>query len=498
MVILYRNKILLFGLIFSGVFLSACANQLRPYKINPDVVISNVMVIDVTSGDRSQSDILIRDDLIIGVLPHNSTNRLNFETAEIIDGAGNFAIPGLWDMHVHISKPFLSERSLALYVANGVTNVRDMGGVWQDIFELREKTLQPGIIAPHLWIAGPIVDGIPVVFDGVVEKPAMAVGVATPAEAVALVDKLASQDVDFIKVYETLRSDVFNAITARAHYHGIPVDGHIPMRMTIMEAIASGQDGVAHMKGVDYGCSANPESLKKQRISLLDTFPDDTTGQELAISIFTEIVPKAMEQQDSANCDALIRYFAEQGTWHTPGLSTESLLVGENDYVSRWREGLRYLPETERAKKEEDELYRQKMRRGELKGTVAKFAKTILEKHDWKFDLVGKMHRAGVPLLAGTDAPYMLLPGFGLHMELTDLVKAGLSPLHALQAATINGARFFGVDDKQGSIDVGKQADILLLTGDPLLDINNTRSIDKVILNGQIIDRSALDALLTQ
>lgn len=487
--------------LFMSIVLTACSQQTTSFhRISADLLISNATVIDIETGDKTTKDIFISGDHITAVLPHNSDifNKYS-ESMSVIDASGQYAIPGLWDMHVHLTKPGpLVDTSSALYIANGVTSVRDMGGVLKDILAFREISKQPGSIAPQIWIAGPMIDGVPVVFDGVNEKPAMAIGISSPADAIVQIDKLAAQGVDFIKVYETLRPEVFSAIVAQARVNGLPVDGHIPMRMTVTEAVAAGQAGIAHMKGVDYGCARDPAALKAERVALLDAAAGNATGQDLALKVFSLVVPKAMAQQNEERCNALIQYFATRGTWHTPGLSTEHLLVGDSGYIAQWREGLKYLPSVAQKEKEAAELFRQKLRNGEITGTIADFGKILLNKHDWKFELVWKMHQAGVPLLAGTDAPYMLLPGFGLHMELAALVKAGLSPLHALQTATINGARFFGVEDTQGSVVPGKRADILLLSADPLLDINNTRKIETVILQGRLLNRETLNNLLKQ
>ena len=278
-------------------------------------------------------------------------------------------------------------------------------------------------------------------------------------------------------------------MATRAHEQGLMVDGHIPMRMTILEALDAGLDGVQHLKGVDYGCAEDPLDLKEERVRILDQADKDARGVDLFVSVFTNVVPKALAQQDAARCDALIKTFVERGTWHTPTLSTEAFLFMSENEVSAWRETLQYLPIDFQT---QAETTRTKL---EALPTI----KVLKDKFEWKRNTIRKMYSAGVQFLAGTDTPALLVPGFSLHDELRALVThGGLSPLAALQAATLNPAKFFKIEDKQGAIGVGKIADIVLLNADPIEDIRNTSEINTVIARGQVFDRRALDGLLAE
>lgn len=475
--------------------LLACADKVN----TTPVVIANATVIDIHTGAKLAKDILIEEGRISSVQPHGTFDTAFNETlknANVIDATGRYVIPGLWDMHVHMNYilELPDDWMSPLFIANGVTSVRDMGGELDNILALQKNFKQPGVIAPHLWIAGPVFDGSPNIFNGrglMKVYPTMPkTPIDTPQAAIEFVDHLATSGVNFIKPYEMLRPEVFSAMAKRAHEHGLRVDGHVPQRMTITEAIAAGMDGVVHLKGTDYGCARDPEVLKAERVAILDQADEEEDALSLWKRINSQSIPKAMAQQDPERCEALIQLFVETDTWHTPGISTEAFLSKSEKELSQY-EALRYVPAVAKAVKQAD----YKMLKS---GEHAKNTQHMVAKYVWKQQLINKMHKAGVKLLAGTDSPALLLPGFSLHAELEALVQAGLSPLAALQAATINPARFFNVESEQGSIDIGKLADIVILDSNPLVDINNTRSIHAVISRGRVFDRSALDALRNQ
>lgn len=470
------------------------------FEQEPYVVISNGTVIDVQTGDKTLSDILIVGERIQRIVPNGTLEealRRSSKTLRVIDATGHYIIPGLWDMHVHMN--YILEASdnwmSPFFIAYGVTNVRDMGGELDNLLALQELLKQPDVVAPRLWMAGPLIDGSPQVFDGkalMSAFPTMTkMPVNTPEEAIALVDRLVDSGIHFIKPYEMLRPEVFAAMAKQAHYHGLLVDGHVPQRMTVLEALNAGMDGIAHMKGIDYGCSNDPEALRDERVSLLENMDKKESGLDLWTRVRAISVPKAMEHQNLDRCNALIQLFVERGTWHTPGLSTEEFLSTLLEKVSDVNYLLQYMPPAVQAeKKTQFEI---------LTDPASEHANTVkimVDKYDWKKRLIKKMHNSGVKLLAGTDTPALLLPGSSLHDELEVLVQAGLSPLAALQTATINPARFFNVDKKQGAIGTGMIADLILLKEDPLIDIKNTRAIHAVIVRGRVQTRTELDKLL--
>lgn len=472
--------------------LSACSVK----RDSTVTVITNATIIDTYTGTKILSDIFIEGERIVDIQPRAGGDvGLGYrdKDAKIIDATGLFAIPGLWDMHVHMNYlvALPSDWMSPLFIAQGVTSVRDMGGDLDNLLALRQRLNTPGVVGPKLWL-GALADSSPQAFNSVgggefMKQFPTIPPVDTPEAAIAFVDRVADSGINFIKTYEMLRPEVFTALVKRAHYRDLPVVGHIPQRMTTREAIAAGIDGIAHLKGTDYGCARDPEALRAERVAIMDAADDSEHGAYLWTRVIGISGPKAMAQQDQSRCDELIALLARKGIWQTPGISTEAFLAKPQDELNHYT-ALDYMPAVTRASKLSQ--YR-KLKKGEF----SEVAEIMVSKNTWKQELIAKMHKAGINFLAGTDSPALLLPGFSLHAELDALVEAGLPPLTALQAATINPAKFFKVETSQGSIEVGKVADIVLLNADPLLNINHTRRITTVIARGRVFDRSALDAL---
>ena len=450
------------------------------------IAIKGATVIDVRSGAQQRRDILIRDGRIAEL---RAAGRLRTPTnARIIDGTGQYAIPGLWDMHVHLtSTPEFEDRILALYVANGVTSVRDTGGGVDAVLAVRKRADEGSTAAPRIWWAGSVIDGSPPVriSNEPAGKEAHAVA-DTPAQAIAVVDSLAQRGVDFIKAYEMLRPEVLTALIARAHHHGLSVTGHIPLRTTTQHALDAGLDGIEHLRGMEFDCARDPQRLLADRVRLMDAHADER-GMQLRRRVHATVRPGAFASQDSAACAALIRQFVKRGTWHTPTLQIVAFRSLGYHGRQAWRESWQYLPAAlqpvwrERLAEYTDESkYDEWRTHGE-----------------WAIATLGQMHAAGVRILAGTDSPGLIfMPGFTLHDELAALVHAGLSPLAALQAATLNPARYFNAERESGVIERGRFADIVLLAADPLADITHSRRITAVVVKGRAYDRAALDRLL--
>ena len=453
------------------------------------LVITGITIIDIHTGLKSVQDIVIKNGKIVQLDLSGSKNLPS--DAYVIEGHGQYAIPGLCDMHVHLTAwPEFKDRISALFIANGVTSVRDMGGALDDILAFRQKATQPGAVAPRLWIAGPIIDGSPPIMkeEPQFNRPDISVTVDTPCEANQLVDDLVKQGIDFIKGYEMLLPEVFTALLQRAQTHQLQAAGHLPIRMTIPEVLAVGQYDIQHLGGVcsgmKYECVTNPQDLLDSRVAILDECTDES-GVELAMKILKNIPVEACEQ-DIDQRAALIQLFVEKGTWHTPTLvnGVGFQCLGFKDDAN-WLSGFQYLP---------------KIRQLESQEFLKKQNENVSEntEEQWTLEIAAQMHAAGVKFLAGTDCPTtpFYTPGLALHYELKAMVQAGLSPLEALQTATINPAEFFNLTDEMGSIEVGKCADLVLLEADPLADISNTQCITSVISRGRFYERRVLDEML--
>ena len=449
--------------------------------------IANATVIDVHAGKREIMDILIVGERISEIGPQGT---LKFPPqAHVIDAAGQFAIPGLWDAHVHMAHWMdYTDRMSALFVANGVTSVRDFGGKLEDILSIRRNNSRVNVVAPRMWIAGPVIDGSPQVLVAGKSRPAMSVEVDTPEDATNLVDTLVEQGIDFIKPYEMLLPEVFEALMQRARHHHIPAAGHVPMRMSIQEVLDIGQYDIQHLGGscggITYDCVFDGHPIP-DRVGMLEARVPDETGIELLSKIVkaTEITPEDIDPEKIA---ALIQLCVERGAWHTPTLiinvGMRDLGFLDDPFV---KDTVHFLPKHAQA-----EAW------GILEshpGEPVSNGKALLSL--WTIEMVAQMNKAGVKLIAGTDTP-AYVPGFSIHLELKAMVLAGLSPLEALRTATIRPAEFFNITEDLGSIEIGKIADIVLLEKDPLIDIDNLRTISSVLTRGQIYDRNALDKML--
>lgn len=448
-----------------------------------DLLLANVTIIDTYSGEKKERDILIQQERISDIAPCGSIEPSKNTT--VVNAVGRYAIPGLWDAHIHLtSYPELEDRLAELLVAYGVTSVRDMGAKLENILAFREKSNQKGALSPRIWFAGPFINSSP----GYGKKSREA---NTPEEAFALVDELVSAGIDFVKPYELLFPKVFEAVVKRAQDHGLKAAGHIPTRMTTGEtlAIAPGYD-IQHLggqcTGMRFDCAHHAEELRRQRVEFLEVHTGETPNGLLTDLEFE--VTSALSDQDPQKRESLIQLFVENNTWHTPTLTVQSDPASfglEND--PERLKALEYLPKTFLKENwtEFFESYREIFESRYLWGP-------------WYMETVGLMHQAGIQFLAGTDSPPNLdyTPGLSLHYELKALVQAGLSPLAALQSATLNPAKFFEIEDDFGSIMKGKYADIILLDADPLEDINNSRKISGVISRGEYLDRCFLDELL--
>jgi imidazolonepropionase-like amidohydrolase len=451
------------------VVLLTSLNLPRTSAQKPDrtaLVLTNVTVIDATgAAPKPGMAVVIESNRIARIV---ETRKAKIPAgARVVDATGKFLIPGLWDMHVHIVFgdwiPGGKEVSLPLFVANGVTGVRDMGGDLEVEEGWRKEIAAGTLIGPRMILAGPMLDGPKSRFPS-------SLSISTPEEGRNAVADLKRRGADFIKVQSFIPRDAYFAVVEEARKQKLVLVGHVPDAIRASEASAAGQKSIEHFTGVFEGCSpAEDEFLKgnKSPKRFLDTY-DDTRAAKL------------------------IAEFARYRTWQVPTLVWErgQWLIDDIDFSHDPR--LRYAPIS----------WQQK--------TWPMFTESILKELDTddvsvrrrfvkkELEMAAAMHRAGVPFMAGTDtaAGVDVLPGFSLHTEMEYFVEAGFTPMEALQTATRNPAEFLGLLKTQGTVEEGKVADLVLLDANPLSDIRNTRKIDAVIFNGRLLDRNELDELL--
>ncbi len=415
------------------------------------LAITDVAVIDVVTGTtRPNQTVLISGNRITGAGP---ASRVRVPPgATTVNGSGKFLMPGMWDLHTHAV--MYGRASLALFLANGVTGVRDMGAErFAEAKAWRDSIAGGLLLGPRMRIASPIVEN-PRWLAFVKRLGEQAgtpwtlyerFGPTSAQEAVRWVDSVAALGPDHIKVRNWPAPAIGRALVARARERGIPV--------------------VAH---------AN------------EPFP------RVGITTFEHYVWPPLDGTHATR-DSLWRQLAASRTAFVPTLITWATRLDPPDtLIARLNAGrvpgLQYVPKRTR-QRWLDQLK-------ELKQEPASLDWATIYRNELRH--VGEMQRAGIVLLTGTDVgAALVVPGFSLHGELANFVNiAALTPRQALEATTIGAARVVGMADSLGTIETGKLADLVLLDGNPLRDIMNTRRIRAVIANGRLLDRAAIDALL--
>ena len=434
-------------------------------------VIAHVTVINPgTVSVKKDRTVVVSGKRIASVLP--SAKFKASAGARVINGRGKFLIPGLWDMHVHTAFgdwfPGGQDVILPLFIANGITGVRDMGGDVSVLKRWRDQIDTGKITGPHIIFSGPMLDGyLP---DGKHLRFPSSVPVMSPAEARAAVDSLASRGVNFIKVQSLLSVESYLAAADESHKRGLPIVGHVPDKVRIAQVVAAGQKSIEHLMGIFEGCSREEEKF--------------INGQGSTQLLLTT--------NDPHKCDALINLLARTRTWQVPTLAWQrgGTFLDQLDWKHQALD--RYVPAYWR-----DVTWTRF--KNEMMPDLLKDPLSLRREYFAKnLEMVGRMHRAGVPFMAGTDtaAGIYVMPGFSLHDELANFVEAGFTPMEALQTATSNPAKFFGKNDA-GKIEAGSASDLVLLDADPLDDIRNTHKIEAVVANGNLWDRVTLDTLLS-
>jgi imidazolonepropionase-like amidohydrolase len=420
------------------------------------LAITNVTVIDATGAPaRVETTVIVEGDRITSIGQSVPSG------ARVVDGKGRFLIPGLWDMHVHWEQVAY----LPLFTANGVTGVRMM---WGQPHHLQwRRDIEVGtLIGPRLAIAGTIVDG---------PKPYWKGSIATSAaeDGREAVRRTRADGYDFVKVYNSLSRETFFAIIDEAKKLGMPVAGHVPTAVRMTEASDAGMKSIEHLTLLLLAVTSRESEL---RVELDGWLPlPEGPERQAAARRYTE---RMLASYDNDTAAALFAKLRANGTWQVPTFSV--LRPRHAAMASDPR--LKYMPPWVR-----------KLWAGARNAPPGALPERIFER---RLTLVGEMHRAGVPILAGSDVlnPYCF-PGFSLHDELAWLVKAGLSPMAALQAATRDAGRFLDRADL-GTVEEGKLADLVLLEADPLADIRNTQKIAAVISRGKYYGREDLDRML--
>jgi len=386
--------------------------------------------------------------------------------AQIVDVGGKWIIPGLIDSHAHAQSA--EETPLALYLANGVTTIRNPGGNITVLRMTRERLARGELLGPRLFFSGPLLDGMPPVW------PEGSLLVDTPQRARSAVNFLADQGVDFVKVYNNVKEPELKVIIETAKERGLPVAGHIPRSMTMTRAVELGMTRLEHIR------VTGREMLSPEEAAKIDPLPLGTREPMLWQRFDLE----------SEKMRALVERLAQSKVFLDPTLVIAEQTEVPNLEAERKDPNNQYLSPAaveEAVKGAKNPLF-------DLPPDLQTVAAEAFRKQE---QFVGMCNHAGVKILAGTDGPGIgsLLPGFGLHRELELLVASGLSPLEALRAATSTAAQALGKEDQLGTIAPGRLADMVVLDADPLEEVRNLQKIRLVVARGKAY---APEALLEQ
>ncbi len=453
--------------------LASCAPDSPP----ADLAIRNVSVIDAVNGIRENQTVVVRDGWIDRITPDGES----VVADEVVDGTGQFLIPGLWDFHVHLTyDESITQAMPGLFLRHGITSIRDTGGLLEKILPVVNALRAEGVTAPRVFFAGPLLDGEHVVYDGDI-RPGL--GVANPdvASLEANVAGLVEAGVDFLKIYEMVTPEVFKALVDAAEARGLPVAGHVPLSLLARD-VGPRVQSLEHLRNFELDCAADASSLLLERRRILAE-PLEGSAASLRSRLHRLQRLPAVAAYDAERCREMIQSMAS--TIQVPTLRLNALELQPPFFRSDWDATLDILPDTIAGPWRE---------MTELRRTTPSTADTTFAA--WSLFLVGQLHEAGVPLGAGTDTPIgYAVPGYSLHSELELLVRAGLSPMEALRAATLRPAEFFGMTDQMGTIEEGRLADLVLLAANPLENITNTRTVRAVVSKGELLTREELEAL---
>lgn len=470
-------------LIALSIFVNVPLAKAPDGSTSKDIIVKNVNVVDVESGKIVPSqDVVIEDGIVSSI--EATSGKGHPATLHVVDGRGKYLSPGLWDMHTHSFK-VSPQIHHPLFIANGVLSVRDMSGCmseddnfWACIKdrEAWNQATQSGTgLSPRYFLqssyqtngGSEVPEGFPSFFK---------------ANDVANIKQLVSfykdSGADFIKAYSDLSPEAYSALAKEAAAQGLGIAGHQPWRVSLLEAIAARQQTIEHPRLFFVECFKGHEQFR----SLSDP-----------LSVYTiEFKTRLVDEQDPERCAEMFKKMANSDTFWTPTLTVLQLGAKASDRSFREDPRLRYIPTVTKVG-----IWQADADQSAKRATTPQGRPVNVELYALAMQNLAQAHDAGVKLLLGTDTgDSYVFPGFSLHDEMAEYVRAGISPRDVLRIATIDAAKFSRVERKFGSIAVGKAADMILLSANPYDDIHNIRKIDAVFYGGRYLDRSALDELL--
>lgn len=461
-----------------------CAGGAWAQNTGRPVAVTHVNVVDVVRGEvHADQTVVIANGKIASITA--AADAQTPRDAVVVAAGGDYLMPGLWDMHVHLRSDQTTpdtrmaaenEAMLDLFLPNGIVGIREMGGdLAEQVMRWRDQIRAGQREGPWILTAGRKLDNDPPAWAG-------SIGVKTVEEARQAVRQNKFAGADFIKVYfRTVSPEVFSAVMDEAHKQHLKVTGHKPNNISIQELLETGMDGMQHQEYLAAPQRELFDALVRERARRL--------GTPLAMEA-TETASRLLDLQDLKEGERLYQVMAQKQFWVTPTVAiyTHTLEHGIRDYdgdehrkyfaPAIWRTwdpktGVRKAPDPK-----------------------ALAIRQVAVKR-WQAATLAA-YKAGVPMLAGTDCGANndhMMPGFSEHEELETLVHIGLTPAQALQLATVNAAKWRG-DADSGTVEKGKTADLVLLRSNPLTEIRHTKEVEAVFQGGRYYSRANLDAML--
>lgn len=478
---------------FSAILLQACSPDAPPAPppapaavavpvVQGDVAFVDVNVISMQSESVDHDlTVVVRDGVITHIAP--AADLALDDSITKIDGKGRFLMPALTDMHDHVQGP----ETLKLQLAYGVTTVRNMWGT-PEILALRDAVASGSIAGPEIITGSPLIDDDPPYFKG-------SATLTRPEDADAFVAEQKAQGYAFLKPYELLKPDVYEAMMVAADKYGMRVEGHIPQAVDPVRAVELGQDTIEH-------------SMRIEAAILADGIPwgGSFRSREM-VDLVTRINAGELAYEDAFLREKLREYsrlMVANGTAVVPTMGVVRARAWSDADRQRMAAHplLKYVPPMVRPfwlQPWDESVAQEMISRGVMASLSEDEIASLLHYSTVEYgQWVRIMADEGVLLLGGVDAPNSgMFYGYSLHEELQHFVElAGFTPLQAIRTVTVNPARHWGLHESRGIVAAGAEADLLLLTADPLLDVTNTLAIEGVMADGKWYDRNELDLML--
>ncbi len=443
----------------------------KPSQKVTDIVIKNTNIVDIELDSIYEKSLLIKNGVIIEIGEYEAFQVP--KNAHIINGKGKYAIPGLWDMHAHVNSNLGPHFSFPLYISNGVTHIRDMGGHAE--FSLKKKWREQ-IEANTL--LGPRLEGIGSTF---VSK------LVSDEHTKAIISTFSGETNDFIKTYNGILPKYYFQLLEEAEKKSITILGHRPRAVSAIEASLAGHKSFEHARLFLFECYSGSEELRAKYLARYNG--ESNAGESLDN---TTSLRDMIDNHSDSMFEDLVNEMVKNNTWFCPTHLTRKMDAYADNEVYLNDPRLKYINAIEKRNWIRDTRGMVNM------DPTPEGRKTYMDFYEKGLELTGKAHKAGVKILVGTDAnDTFCFPGFSIHDELLELVKAGLKPSEALKSATILPASYFNLSHNYGTLEIGKVADIILLEKNPLLNIANTKKIDMIIDRGHVYSRLDLDGILT-